>query len=511
MTLERIGLVIFAALLCASPCHSSTGPETPKLAAVVVSGSTAYTAPQLFGTYQAQLGDPVTRECARSIIAAIAELYARDGYVRPELGVDDALLASGVLRVNVHEARVTKVVFDGAGTAHGHALQDIATRLTAAVPLRSDDIPDALRAMRALPGLTIEASTRRDAVARNGHELHVRTSFSNIDGLMRVNNRGTDEVGPAFLLGQVHLNGVAGSPARLGVIFAAAADPGEYVGAGVSGDLPFGTSGTRASLLLFHSRSAPTESPTNIDARYTRDRATLRVTRPVHASSSATLNLGGGIEAEDLAIRLSGTKIRDDRLRVLEVSLRGSLRGAGAMQYSSSLLVRQGLAGLGAGLHAADLAADPRRADFRVAQLQAVALRRFATHWTARVDAFAQYSGHVLPDSERFKIGGDRLGRGFEVAEIAGDRGLGGKLELRRDLLDAGRRFGRVSSYGFYDVGTAWKKGNPGSESATTAGLGFGMAGAALSGYIELATPLDGPDIEGRRAASLFAELGWRF
>ena len=43
---------------------------------------------------------------------------------------------------------------------------------------------------------------------------------------------------------------------------------------------------------------------------------------------------------------------------------------------------------------------------------------------------------YVLPDSERFKIGGDRLGRGFEVAEIAGDSGIGAKIELRRDLMN---------------------------------------------------------------------------
>ena len=52
--------------------------------------------------------------------------------------------------------------------------------------------------------------------------------------------------------------------------------------------------------------------------------------------------------------------------------------------------------------------------------------------------------GFVFPDSERFKIGGDRLGRGFEVAEIAGDRGIGGKLELRRDLMNTDGPLGRL-------------------------------------------------------------------
>jgi hypothetical protein len=37
------------------------------------------------------------------------------------------------------------------------------------------------------------------------------------------------------------------------------------------------------------------------------------------------------------------------------------------------------------------------------------------------------------------------------------------------------------------------------------------MSGAALTGYVEVATPVQGPDIEGKRDASVFAELSWRF
>ena len=124
-------------------------------------------------------------------------------------------------------------------------------------------------------------------------------------------------------------------------------------------------------------------------------------------------------------------------------------------------------------MQAHDLVDDPRRADFLLAQLVGTVYRRFATDWSVRFDGFAQHTGDVLPDSERFKIGGDRLGRGFEVAEIAGDRGLGGKLELRRDLMNTDGPLGRLSAYGFYDIGAAWKQDLPGRESAATAGTGL--------------------------------------
>ena len=42
----------------------------------------------------------------------------------------------------------------------------------------------------------------------------------------------------------------------------------------------------------------------------------------------------------------------------------------------------------------------------------------------------------------------------------------------------------------------------PGRESAATAGTGLAIQGSTLTGYIEVAAPLTGPDIEGKHKAS---------
>ena len=124
-----------------------------------------------------------------------------------------------------------------------------------------------------------------------------------------------------------------------------------------------------------------------------------------------------------------------------------------------------------------------------------------------RVDAFGQQSAYVLPDGERYKIGGERLGRGFEVTEISGDQGLGAKAELRREMSAAAAVMGKTSVYGFYDFAAAWKQDLPGRESAATAGLGFEMEYWRLSGFIEVAKPLTHADVEGDRDAKVFAEV----
>jgi hemolysin activation/secretion protein len=512
-TVRHITLVIIAAasLAAHSAAAASLTTETPALTTVIVDGSSVYAPAQLFAAYRDQLGRPLSRDGARAIAVALAGRYAADGFVKPEVRVDDSLAARGILRVHLHEAQVTNVVFEGDAGRQLPALERIAAKLEGMRPLRQDDVPQTLRNMRAISGLSVDASTRRDATARNAFELVVKTDFAPVDGVVRMNNRGTDQVGPHFLLGQLFVNGLLGGQDKLGLIFASATDPDEYLGGGLYFDAPLGDGGTRVNSLLFRSHSAPNEAPVNFDDEYARERATFKLSHPLRQSPALTLTLAGGFELDDLAIQRDGAIIREDRLRIAETGLRANWRGSHAIQYSANLLVRKGFDSFGGGLQSVGFAQDSRRADFLVTQLQSTVYRRFAERWALRFDGFAQHSGYVLPDSERFKIGGDRLGRGFEVAEIAGDRGIGGKIELRRDLVNTETLLGRLSAYGFYDIGAAWKQDRPGRESAATAGTGFSISGASLTGYLEIAAPLTGTDVEGKRRTSVFAELSYRF
>ena len=504
------GVTGAAGNLTTTAAPASQAMPAATLTTVIIDGSSVYSPPQLFAAYRSHLGQPYSREVTRAIAIALADLYAQDGYVKPEFTQDETLTSRGVLRLQVYEAQVSRVIFEGDDGKAGAALDEIGARLERARPLRKDDVAQALRAMRQIAGLAISATTRKDQDTRNAFELVVKADYSPVDGVVRMNNRGTDEVGPAFMLGQVFANGLLGGQEKIGLIFAAATDHDEYLGGGLYFDTPFGDGGTRGNAMLFRSHSAPNEAPVNLEDEYVRERITFRVTRPFRQSSAFSLSGGLGFEADDLTIDRAGDIVRDDRLRILEGVLRTNWR-AGEMQWSANLQVRQGLDGFGSGLHAEDIADDPRRADFIVMQMQGSVSRRFADRWSVRFDAFVQNSGYVLPDSERFKIGGDRLGRGFEVAEIAGDSGIGGKIDLRRDLVETGSMVGRLSAYGFYDAGAAWKQDAPGRESAATAGTGIALQGAALTGYLEVAAPLTGPDIEGKQTASVFAEISYRF
>src|SRR5689334_5781296 len=238
-------VIIFPACL-AREAHAQAPPRTPPLttskapaapapilSTVVIDGSTAYDAARLFAAYREQLGRPITRENARAIVDALLALYDRDGYVRPEITLDDRMTGRGVLRVRISEAQVSNVVFEGDAGRYQARLEEIGVRLQGARPLRKNDVPDALRAMRQMAGLTISASTRKDPALSNAFELAVKSEFSAVDGMVRMNNRGTEQVGPAFMLGQLFANGLLGREDKIGLIAAVASDPEEYLGGGL--------------------------------------------------------------------------------------------------------------------------------------------------------------------------------------------------------------------------------------------------------------------------------------
>ena len=72
------------------------------------------------------------------------------------------------------------------------------------------------------------------------YRLDVDTDFEPVSGSVRISNRGTDEAGPNFVLGQVVANGLLGGETNLGVLFGAATDYDEYHGLGLLANVGVG-------------------------------------------------------------------------------------------------------------------------------------------------------------------------------------------------------------------------------------------------------------------------------
>ena len=506
VTRRRMAALLLGIITALIELISAAEPAAvPNLVSVVIRGSSVYDAPALFEVYREQLGKPITANGARAIATALVAKYQHDGYAQPSVQLDDALLVAGVLRIDVFEPRITEVRISGDPGPHLERLESIGAELRDEQPLAQGDLQSAVARMRDLSGLTLSARTERDDSGPNLYRLDLDTEFKPVSGVLKLSNRGTDEAGPVFLLGQVTANGLLGGRTSLGAMFGSATDYVEYHGIGALAGVGVGRG--QLSFTAFQSRSNPHELGVDLDDVYLRNDATIGFVRPIERSEGSSISLTGGLDLADLEIVRTDAMLRDERLRMLKAGTLFLWQGGAKTQWASSVEVVKGLDGLGAGLTALDLVDDPRRADFFLTHLSLTRLTRFGERWSVRLDALAQQSADVLPYDERFKIGGDRLGRGYEVAEIAGDQGIGAKVEVRRELLGAPAVLERVAVYGFYDIGATWQHNTTGRESAATAGFGLAKQGRRLTGTLELAQPLTRPDVEGRKDLRLFAEI----
>ncbi len=106
-----------------------------------------------------------------------------------------------------------------------------------------------------------------------------------------------------------------------------------------------------------------------------------------------------------------------------------------------------------------------------------------------------QYAFNALLASEQFAFGGSIIGRGYDVAELIGDKGAAGSLELRYDWGIASALLASMQFYAFYDAGVIWNYyligGVPKEQSATSAGLGVRfIMSKYISGNVMWAQPL---------------------
>ena len=137
-------------------------------------------------------------------------------------------------------------------------------------------------------------------------------------------------------------------------------------------------------------------------------------------------------------------------------------------------------------------------------------LQTLSDAWSVKLSAAGQIASGPLFTSQQFYLGGVAFGRGYGSAEISGDNGMAGSLELRFDQkLKLGYLTG-YQLYGFVDAGTAWNAGYTYRDGLALTSVGAGarfFLGDDLRADIAVAAPLNyrAPDNTSRSARVLFS------
>jgi hemolysin activation/secretion protein len=95
--------------------------------------------------------------------------------------------------------------------------------------------------------------------------------------------------------------------------------------------------------------------------------------------------------------------------------------------------------------------------------------------WSIKLAGAAQFASGPLFTSQQFYLGGFAFGRGYGSAEVSGDNGVAGTVELRYDQAANWGYLTGYQLYSFVDAGLAWNDGYRPWDGVTLTSAGAGV------------------------------------
>jgi hemolysin activation/secretion protein len=488
---NRRAVVRFKRLLLAllmAAAMPAAGGETVRLAGVIWNGVTPYTPETLLDLYRADLGSPIDELLRERVAAAAINRYRSDGYLAPVVS-STVHESAGVLILSVREAVVTHVNVAGTEHVKGTEFWTAVEDLKAERPLRPATFDAWLKRVNAFDDMAVTGSL---TPIRGGSAERIATVSvvpSRWTALVHVDNRAPEVLGYELVQGQVAYRFANPRAGTISFAGAVALDRDRLRFGALTGNHE--VNGAATALQWSYSRSV-SRLPTAQDSQndYDRERITIGVRQPVHRVAAARIDLFSNLTSYDVEQQdTAGQPVREDRIRAIDIGVSLSHLTASALRQDLTVRVTHGIDGIGAewlgplGVQAPTL-------DYLRADLSYRLTRRFLESWQAQLALQAQVSNDQLPVSEQFLIGGRQLGGAFDPASVAGDEGIGVRLETSRDLQTSMR----LQLYGYYDHGFSRANDPNGrSDSASSIGTGIRVGWRSLSGSLEVALPIDKP------------------
>jgi hemolysin activation/secretion protein len=425
-----------------------------RVARVEFSGNTALPASVLAERVGALAGTAVPQSRIEEARLAVLRAYRDAGYpfVSVNVGVTPLPDRQSVLRVAVVEGFVAEVRIEGEREAIGPAGAQILRflqRLVGQRPASAAALERALLLSADVPGMRIGGTVRPLQTEPGALQLVVQVERKPFSGYLNLDTRGYNRVGPfqGLLVGGMNSLTSVGERTEL-ALFGARGDSQHF--GQLSSEFFVGGSGLRLRGYAGTGQTRPLGDLRDIG--YTGDTqvAGLGASYPVVRSRPFNFYLNGALDLFDTEVetkasgvptRASMDKVRAVRVGVESQLLENWLSFFPAASTFANLRLHRGLDILGA-TSTGDLQSGRSGAeDFSFLKMTGE-IQRSQPIWSPANGQMinvqglvaGQWSNDILPQSEKFFLGGSRLNRGFYSGQVTGDRAVSFALELQYDI-----------------------------------------------------------------------------
>lgn len=479
---------------------------------VSITGATAIPHDRLVTAYQPYLGKKVSQADLVALAAAVSDVYRAAGFHLSRAIIPPQDVADGRLHLQVIEGSIIEVALKGEG-AEQFGVRPMLDPVLAEQPSRFTTLERQLYLINGRPGVHIDDTGLEEIGTASGRfrlivtlkAWHFFTSFG-------VDNLGSSSVGPWQSYATAAFNSyLAPGDSLVLNLSTTPGDPRQLAFGRLSYEVPVGTDGARIGASGFYSEVWPG------DFRHLVNDNTKTESFELHGSivplqtQQSSLTLTAGLGFTNAAENDVFGPVYADHIRNLSLTSDYRLQdNFGGTNYLT-LNYRQGLDILGASHRDDDfLSHDGASGKFSALNFWFTRYQTLSDAWSLKLAAAGQWASGPLFLSQQFYLGGAAFGRGYGSAEISGDNGIAGSVELRFDQRLNWQYLSGYQLYGFVDSGAAWNDGFGINDGLSLTSAGGGVRFFLWDGLqadIGGAVPLSyrAPDNPGRGARVLFS------
>jgi hemolysin activation/secretion protein len=494
-------------------------PEAPvdsrplfELREVSLTGARAVSKDQLATTYQPYLGKKVSEADLVAIAGAVSDLYRAAGFHLSRAIVPPQDIKNGRIRLQVIEGGITEVMLKGEG-AEQFGVRPLLDPVMAEQPSRLATLERQLLLINGRPGVRVaDTALEEIGVATGRFRLVVDLKTWHVYTAFGVDNLGSSAVGPwqTYATGAFNSYLLPGDTLAIN-LSTIPTDPRQLAFGRLSYDVPVGPDGVRIGASALYSEVRPGDMRRLYNDNTTTESFEIHSSVVPLQSQNAALTLTSAANFSNVSERDVFGPIYQDHIRTVSLTSDYWLQDNFGGNNYFTLIWRQGLDIFGASHRDDDfLSRDGASSKFSVMDFWFTRYQILSNAWSVKLSAAGQIASGPLFTSQQFYLGGAAFGRGYGSAEISGDNGVAGSLELRFDQKLNFQYLTGYQLYGFADAGAAWNDGYSYADGLALTSAGAGVRfflGGDLRADIAVAVPLGyrAPDNSSRSARLLFS------
>jgi hemolysin activation/secretion protein len=472
-----------------------------KLNKLTIVGSKIYGNEKLAYLFRNYVGKTISVADLQQIADIITAKYRRDGYILSKAILPQQVINNGEVTIQVIEGYIHHTSIQGNPRGSATLIKAYGNRIEETSPLALSNLERYTLLANNIPGASTRAVISPSVAQIPGAaDLTFVTQEQPVNGYLSFDNRGTRYLGPNEFSAGLNVNSLFVSGDKTGIQLLNTSKTNQLKYGRVYYQVPLNSDGLQLNLAAAYVHTNPDFLLEPLNVVGISRSASASLSYPLILTQNQNLYINGGFDIQnsrnDIKIFTPPVNIYDDKLRSVRVGLSYGLadRFQGINQISSQY--SQGLDVLGASKNNSAFLSRPNgKSDYKKITLDASRIQNLGHNFSVLAGMKSQYAFTALLSEEQFYFGGIDFGRAYDPAEIAGDHGLAGKLELRYDTDPGFMVLQHVQYYTFYDIGKIWNVNNnqfnfP-NNSASSAGLGLRTNFTRyLLGGIEWAKPL---------------------